>query len=997
MSTTQSQSQIQSPDLILLLERLNDPDKGVKFSAIQLLTNYIKSNTANNIGFLREHVGVLESVYVHIDASDDEKRGKGAGSDGDENGPTSCKRHLADILSLLKNSLDYRCEGNVIEVKEWGHQYVKEMLKQLIEKNRETARDTQLIEKNRETARMGSTKTPLDQIEKSRETAKTTLEQIEEQCIKYLFDTNSELDAIDYLIEVGREKKIVGYADQHNKKRMVKYVEGLMRYTEQGEDGTRLDEVVLDLFRKFGMVIEELMYYLGTGRIHDAYDLYTEVLARYDDGRDESRDDCNDGRITNCINDRITNTNHTNTNHTTNHANPRINNTTSSTKQANHAALLLQMNFILHNVKIKKYKNEMIIHAQKDFKLKRGAIDSTKVMGILGQSLGSYGIPECEEEDETLPDSPFIGLVHANTHGMSTGSMSSANALLALAMNREEEEEVTIALLRESLEERMSKESLFALFLVESWGKELLPKDILYDALNEREENEDEEKEKEKEKGGEGMSCSALSAFVLATGPGMAASGNEELTQTILNLLGDGNKKINNLIYVLALGILYYERRDCAEAKRLSGGGIDGRDGQTDEGEQSINSRINNADGARADGARADGARASSQTDSARAGSQADGARADGAGSHTDGASVIFSLIEENKNLSVALKKQINVFLLGMMYKGTGDTKIIEEVLTMCFGEQESERVFEEAKEGAREERRDARAKESTNFGESVRGTINSDTSSEDSASLFTGHLEQLALVAISLISMDNPLTVHLASRIINSSLILDNIFIKRVVPLCLGLLYSGTNNKAITDDLIRNMVGCENGILYCKLVGLGLVCSGSNNKEITDIISSLKRCSIKHFANGLISLGRGIYNTNLYWYEKVFNKKGLFGILMMVMGMLDGEESVIFREPWMFLGVVPAFKCNIVSTCRISRDTDGVVSGGRAGAELRYEFVEREVNVGKKIDVTGMKGNPREITGIYKMSTPFTLKWDESGESVGVSEFFENVVVVDE
>ncbi|ELQ76032.1 26S proteasome regulatory complex, subunit RPN1/PSMD2, partial [Trachipleistophora hominis] len=501
------------------------------------------------------------------------------------------------------------------------------------------------------------------------------------------------------------------------------------------------------------------------------------------------------------------------------------------------------------------------------------------------------------------------------------------NGLLALSMNRVEEEEVVMALLREGLEENPCNELLLATFLVETYGKELLPLDLLGNILNDIPPERSTPST---------VDHRAVAAFVLAASPAYVSSRDEVLTETFINLI-EQNKTSNveSLIYILALSILYYRDTSNPEAliKRLDTMGMHG--------------------------------------------------------------------------------KQALVLLLGMMYQGTGDTSIIEEVLTICFGEQELSKTVEdnEGDEKGEAEKKpgikisksddDETAKtENTNNDEAQEGTLTttkenvpkndgiSDMDSSNNTEGFAqnGHLEQLGLLAIALISMGDQLSAVMGSRIINASSMLDNVFLKRTIPLCLGLLFNGSNCNFVVDDLLRGITGSDHGILIAKLLGIGLVCSGSNNTTVINALKLVKRCNIRHLAMGMTNLGLGTCSTDIYSYNrKCTNAKGLCGLMFLMIMLLDGEESAIFKEPYFFLSMLPAIKTKIVATARFV-------------SEKEYEFVEREVNVGKKVDVTGMKGSPREITGIYKMHTPFTLKWDEGGENeTGLMDFFEDVIVVKE
>lgn len=778
--------------ITVMIQRLGDKDSEIQNNAIQSLIVFLKDH--KNTFRIQNHVSEILSAYENTQDANN-------------------KQNIADLLSVIKNDVSYRVNGNVIPLKEWGHQYVKEMLKQLLEMN---LKEQKVFKKD----------------EKKYFSEK--YECIENELIKFLFDNNLEIDAIDYLVETGKESKLIQHVDQHNKRRIVNYLDGLSKAGD-----SQVNAVIYEIFVKHDMFIEQLIFHISFNKIPEAFQLIEKMPSIYK----------------------------------------------------------LQANFILHKLRLRKFPSNLEEYSQKDFNLKRTDINGTKIFNILGQCLHNFGICNSDESiplNMELEDNYLYGLIFANSPFDFSAYSNKINGLLSLSLNRREEEEVTFALLREELEENVSNEILLSLFLVETYNQDLIPKDFLLDILNSIPEE---------------MSTTidnrAVAAFVLCTSPSMISSQDETITTTILNIMQD--KKINassNLILILALSMLYFGIREKP-----------------------------------------------------------------------------IKLFAELDTIDI-FGKQAQVLLLGMIYQGTGNATVIEEVLTICFGEQEITHLVDEAI-GENDESSEKNEKEES-IKQNEEYSSYSDTSHNSDIFTHNCHCEQLGLISLSLISMGNSLTSLLGARIINASALLENVFLKRVIPLCLGLLYNGSNNNIAIDDLLRGVSGAENGVLFAKLLGVGLVASGTNNTHVIEILRLIKRCSLKNLAIGLTNLGQGTVTTDLYNYKKkVLNKKGLAGICLLMLLLLDGEESLIFKEPYFFLSLVPSIQSRVVATVKQTEDE-------------KYEFVEKEVNVGKRVNVTGLKGNPREITGIYKMTTPFTLKWDENGENDdGVMDYFEDVMVL--
>ncbi|KRH93353.1 26S proteasome regulatory complex, subunit RM153/PSMD2, partial [Pseudoloma neurophilia] len=194
-----------------------------------------------------------------------------------------------------------------------------------------------------------------------------------------------------------------------------------------------------------------------------------------------------------------------------------------------------------------------------------------------------------------------------------------------------------------------------------------------------------------------------------------------------------------------------------------------------------------------------------------------------------------------------------------------------------------------------------------------------------------------------------------------------------------------------------------------------------------------------KHMAIGLINLGGCLFDLSNINYKKVENVENQAGLLLLIV-MLAENKWV----DWGILLMMKCVRqkalvhCTIVSEngTKMSRDmgvdsrgvdrkgvdmgrvdTKGVINSrgvdtkgvdmGVVNSDLskdkgvseekiqnkiknqiimetnniRYKFIERETTLGKQLSVIGLKGNPRRITGIYKVQSPVIMKYMEGTE----------------
>lgn len=961
--------------LDLIISRLFDTDTKIVQNAVQSLVTIAKEH--GNLVYIKHKEREIYEAYLEIQSNLE----KNTENNEEKEKTKQNFLILSDILSYVKNDLLYR--HSALPIKELGHQYVKEMLKQLIKLQTDKQKN---IESN----------TLIDLYSR--------LEIVEKESLEFLINTNSEIDCIDYLLEINQLSKIVEYTDDLNKKRIILYLEGLIQAGDIGgsiistskkqtqkdskkdqeeeyetyedqefEREVKRNDVDKSINQSIDSSIDvNIEKSIGTGedlqrtliKIFEKHDLFIDQLLFHIKHADLSR-----------VEQFI------------------------ETLSENHK---LQANFILDRLKLKKFANNSEIVAQKEFGLKRTACNSSKTFTFIGECFKNFGIgneeqaendsdgqsvpnrtlnesnqsgpiSEMSTTDETpveftynMPDNYFLGLPLVNSFLDFSKFNSDIHGLLALAMNKVEEEEVTLALIQEKIDEsiRMFNENrtnsdkkpgnlttdsihslealLLCLFVLEKYDLGVTT-DSLYDILL----NDDLP-----------LGSRALAALVLST---EAKNLNrDELVECIVGVMEREREKFDAedrdkqekeagrartyyLILSLALSVIFLEsgsRQNIFKQGEKSKDSNKTKD--ADFGLASVNSRGRPVN-------------------------------------------LIRRLVKSGHFMETV------ILILGMCYQGTGDISIIEEILSIGFGEyvQEPEETEDEEPET------DPKDENIKKIADNLEELNVDDQSSQHLDEYSCGILQSVALLAISLISMGNETTAHLCSRLVNST------GLKRAIPLCYSVLFSGTGNKSILDELCRGVTGAETNILVSKLIGIALVGSGSNSSTILSVLDSIKRCPFRGVSSGLIELAHGTCDTALYKYG-MLNQKGLIGVLLLCITGLEGENSILCRDPFYILSIVPSIRSKIISYVTTKKESEETDHGETSQEKIKkvyteedkpYRFISKECTVGKKTSIVGLKGNPREITGIYKITAPFTLKYEETGESTGMRHF-EGVIV---
>ncbi|EDQ31289.1 19S-PA700 proteasome regulatory particle subunit Rpn1p-S1 [Enterocytozoon bieneusi H348] len=263
------------------------------------------------------------------------------------------------------------------------------------------------------------------------------------------------------------------------------------------------------------------------------------------------------------------------------------------------------------------------------------------------------------------------------------------------------------------------------------------------------------------------------------------------------------------------------------------------------------------------------------------------------------------------------LPKPIQILALGLMHLGSGSPDIVEEIMNNCFaGETEP---------------------------------LN----------------ESLGLISIVLVGIGDSLASQMIENQLMSSLLLNNIHIKNVVPSCLALLYASSMKSDIIDFLERSMSTRETNVT--SIVALGILAAGTNNSRAMSILSSnfnamykdIKASNALIFSQGLINLGKGMLTLSPLVYDKrIIIDKSIIGLLGLIT-MLLNENYSCFKEN--------SFILYIITQAILPKYVTGITG---------------EIKVGKPVETVGLTGNPNRISGKIVYTSPIILNYDQKAET---------------
>lgn len=315
-----------------------------------------------------------------------------------------------------------------------------------------------------------------------------------------------------------------------------------------------------------------------------------------------------------------------------------------------------------------------------------------------------------------------------------------------------------------------------------------------------------------------------------------------------------------------------------------------------------------------------------------------------------DGVEQILELASSVDKYGTAL----GILLRGTAYLGTGNSKILHSIL------------------------KDA-------LEESTPSTNSTEEEEPDNAHQEYKHV--FAIIGVALLSVGEDTLAQMATHILEGAMLLDNPRVQMAVPLALALLHMSTAKAEVIDSLKRCAHSGNSLVIVSSLAALGIVAAGSNNSRVQSALEQMSSfCgkgasgSTLKIAQGLLHLGKGTMKLSLF-SGGVTSPKAVAGILGFVFSLLDGGSYILDRYYFTLLLVAPGiFPKHVVTV----DDT---------GAPVRAS-----VRVGTKVDVSGVAGRPKRMSGSQVHETPIILQATEAAEVIGRDASFhpaDDIIVV--
>ncbi|KAI5170750.1 26S proteasome regulatory subunit N1 [Nematocida sp. LUAm3] len=314
----------------------------------------------------------------------------------------------------------------------------------------------------------------------------------------------------------------------------------------------------------------------------------------------------------------------------------------------------------------------------------------------------------------------------------------------------------------------------------------------------------------------------------------------------------------------------------------------------------------------------------------------------------------VLPLLDAAESLEI-YGKSLSILMRGLAYFGTGNTKVLHDLL---------KEALEESSPSLEEE------------------------DHEEHEELSQEYKQIFAILGISFISAGEETLTQMATHILEGSMLLDMPKIQMAVPLALSILHISTGKTEIIDTLQRCAHSGDHEVIVAAISALGIVAAGTKNSRVNSALEQMATfCGGKggpalslKVSQGLLHLGKGMLKLSIF-SGGVPSLKGISGILGFIFSLMDGGAQVLDRYYFLLLLLAPGISPKYLVTV----NEEGVP-------------VDASIRVGTRIDVSGVAGRPKRISGAQTHEGPVLLQAPEGAEVLGHAPSYhtsEGVVVV--
>merc|ERR1712226_766233 len=243
-----------------------------------------------------------------------------------------------------------------------------------------------------------------------------------------------------------------------------------------------------------------------------------------------------------------------------------------------------------------------------------------------------------------------------------------------------------------------------------------------------------------------------------------------------------------------------------------------------------------------------------------------------------------------------------------------------------------------------------------------------------------TEHLEEaeafhqaVAVLSIGCIACGEDVGAEMCLRSLDHILQYGEISLRRAVPLALGVLHLSNPKVSVIDTLSKLSHDADGDVALNAIFSMGLTGAGTNNARLAGLLRQLAAYYAKdanaHFmvriAQGMVYMGKGLLSINPVFSDRfLVDPIAMGSITVLLHSVLHLKNTILSKSHYMLFYLVPAMRPRWLVTV----DED-------------LKEIKVPVRVGAAVDITGLAGRPKQITGFQTRTTPVLLNYGDRAE----------------
>mmetsp|Transcript_102165 Transcript_102165/g.288581 ORF Transcript_102165/g.288581 Transcript_102165/m.288581 type:complete len:881 (+) Transcript_102165:76-2718(+) len=243
-----------------------------------------------------------------------------------------------------------------------------------------------------------------------------------------------------------------------------------------------------------------------------------------------------------------------------------------------------------------------------------------------------------------------------------------------------------------------------------------------------------------------------------------------------------------------------------------------------------------------------------------------------------------------------------------------------------------------------------------------------------------TEHLEEaeafhqaVAVLGIGLIACGEEVGSEMAMRSLEHILQYGELPLRRAVPLALAMLHISNPKVSVIDTLSKLSHDADQDVALGAIFSMGIMGAGTNNARLAGLLRQLAAYYAKdssvlfmvRIAQGLLHMGKGLLTINPFFSDRFLLDSVAMGSLIVVMhSILHIKNTLLGKSHYLLFHIVPAMRPRWLIT-----------------VDEELKEIKVPVRVGQAVDITGVAGRPKTITGFQTRTTPVLLNYGDRAE----------------